>query len=244
MGLASAVSPMYIAEVAPARLRGQLVLMNQLAIVVGSVMAMLVAYLLSSGEHWRWMFASQVVPVLCLAMGLLFVPESPRWLAMIGKPRAALRVLARINGRSQAEKEMKNIQAEWARKSAASPSCGATGVRVALILGIVLMIFAQINGANPILGYAALMFQEAGVSAPADAILNQLYVFGWIGICTLVAFWLTDKFGRRSILIVGCLGIAFGHLLMFLSYVCHWPPVLMLLAMLVPTGAYTLTLSL
>ena len=85
IGLAATVSPMYIAEVAPARLRGRLVLVNQLAVVVGGTLSAVVAYLLSDGGHWRWMFASQAVPVFWLMAGLVFVPESPRWLAMVGR---------------------------------------------------------------------------------------------------------------------------------------------------------------
>ena len=87
VGLASTVSPMYIAEVAPARLRGRLVVVNQLAIVIGLSLSVFVTYLLSFGGHWRWMFATQGVPVVCLMAGLLFVPESPRWLATVGRSR-------------------------------------------------------------------------------------------------------------------------------------------------------------
>ena len=117
VGLASTVSPMYIAEVAPARLRGRLVVVNQLAIVIGLSLSVFVTYLLSFGGHWRWMFATQGLPVLCLMIGLLLVPESPRWLAAVGRYAEALWVLAKINGQAQAEKEMQEIRAELGEES-------------------------------------------------------------------------------------------------------------------------------
>ena len=120
VGLASTISPMYIAEVAPARLRGRLVVVNQLAIVLGLSMSVLVTYWLSFGEHWRWMFATQVAPVFCLMVGLVFVPESPRWLAAMGKSQAALAVLAKINGRARPKRRCARFRRSWARRPAAS----------------------------------------------------------------------------------------------------------------------------
>ena len=243
VGLASTVSPMYIAEVAPAGLRGRLVVVNQLAIVIGLSMSVLVTYWLSFGEHWRWMFASQVAPVFCLMLGLVFVPESPRWLAAMGKFPSALAVLAKINGRTQAEKELKEIQVELGEESGGFRELLRPGVRRALILGILLMVFSQINGVNMILLYTPTLFLEAGITTAPDAILNSVYIDGWILLCTIIAFWLTRKFGRRSILICGTIGMALGHVLMFLNFTYALPTLATLAAMLVPTGAFTLTLA-
>ena len=243
VGLASTVSPMYIAEIAPARLRGRLVLVNQLAIVIGGMMSIFATYLLSFGGHWRWMFFTQVAPVLCLMAGLLRAPESPRWLAVMGRSKAALGVLARINGRIQAEKELKEIEAELDKETGSFGELLRPGVRLALILGIVLMVFSQINGGNMILAFGPMLFLEAGVAAAPDALLNSFFIQGWIMLCTMVAFWLTRAFSRRSILIAGAIAMALGHVLMFLSFACRWPPSLMFAAMLVPTGAFTLTLA-
>lgn len=127
VGLASTVSPMYIAEVAPARLRGRLVVVNQLAIVVGLSLSVVVTYLLSFGGHWRWMFATQGIPVFCLMIGLFLMPESPRWLAMVGKHAAALRVLRKINGKCKRNVNYWKSATNWASRQAVSANYFARG---------------------------------------------------------------------------------------------------------------------
>jgi sugar porter (SP) family MFS transporter len=243
VGLASTVSPMYIAEIAPAHLRGRLVVVNQLAIVIGLSMSVFVTYLLSFGGHWRWMFATQAVPVASLIAGLAFVPESPRWLATVGKYAAALQVLVKINGQARAKRELEEIRTELGDETGGFGELFRPGIRVAVAIGIALMVFSQINGVNMILLYTPTLFLEAGITSAPDAILNSVYIDGWITLCTVVAFWLIRTFSRRSILIVGTLIMAVGHLLMFLTFTFATPAAFMLLAMLVPTGAFTLTLA-
>ena len=243
VGLASTVSPMYIAEVAPARLRGRLVVVNQLAIVIGLSLSVFVTYLLAFGGHWRWMFATQAVPVFCLMAGLVFVPESPRWLAMVGNHARALRVLVKINGVAQAERELREIRAELGAETGGFGELFRPGVRLAVAIGIALMVFSQINGVNMILLYTPTLFLEAGITTAPDAILNSVYIDGWITLCTVIAFWLIRKFSRRSILIGGTIAMAAGHLLMFASFTYALPSIFTLAAMLVPTGAFTLTLA-
>ena len=243
VGLASTVSPMYIAEVSPPHLRGRLVVVNQLAIVIGLSLSVLVAYELSFGGHWRWMFITQLLPVACLMFGLFFIPESPRWLASVGKSPKAFDVLCRINGQARAEKELTDIQAELGEESGGLSELCRRGVRLALLIGIVLMVFSQINGVNMILLYTPTLFLEAGITDAPDAILNSVYIDGWITLCTVLAFWLTRTFGRRPLLIAGTIAMAVGHFLMFLNFTCHFPAVLTLVVMLVPTGAFTLTLA-
>jgi sugar porter (SP) family MFS transporter len=243
VGLASTVSPMYIAEVAPPRLRGRLVVINQLAAVVGLSLSVFVTYPLSFGGHWRWMFATQAVPVFCLMAGLLFVPESPRWLAAVGRCKEALLVLARINGQARAEQELSEIKAELGDESGGFAELLRSGIRLAVIIGIMLMVFSQINGVNMILIYTPTLFLKAGSTTAPDAILNSVFVDSWITLCTVIAFWLTRTFSRRSILIWGTIAMGVGHLLMFLSFAYHMPIGVTMAVMLVPTGAFTLTLA-
>ncbi len=115
--LASIVSPMYIAEVAPARMRGRLVLVNQLAIVVGSLSSIIVSYFLSLSGSWRWMFASELVPIVVLIIGLSFVPESPRWFAQKKRREQARAVLTQIGGPQYADSEMEQIAASLREKA-------------------------------------------------------------------------------------------------------------------------------
>jgi sugar porter (SP) family MFS transporter len=243
VGLASTVSPMYIAEVSPARLRGRMVVVNQLAIVIGLSLSVYVTYLFSFGGHWRWMFATMALPAAVLLVGLFFVPKSPRWLAARGDYGGARQVLAAINGPVQAERELAEIREELAEESGGFGELIRPGVRMALAIGIILMVFSQINGVNMILLYTPMLFVEAGVTDNPDAILNSVYVTTWITFCTVAAFWLTSRFGRRPILICGTLGMALGHVLMFLRYTYALPRPMTIAAMFVPTGAFTLTLA-
>lgn len=243
VGLSAAISPMYIAEIAPVHLRARLVTLNQLAIVLGKLMSILATWLLSFGGHWRWMFASQIVPVLPLAIGILLVPESPRWLAAAGRIKDSLNVLARINGPAQAHKLIEEIQDNLRADTGSFRELFQPGLRLALFIAVTLMIFSQINGVNMILIYTPTMFLEAGLSQAKDAILNSILIYSWILLNTLGAFWLTKRFGRRPILIGGTIAMSIGHLLMFVSFTYHLSPLLTLLAILVPTGAFTLTLA-
>jgi sugar porter (SP) family MFS transporter len=214
-----------------------------LAIVIGLSLSVFVTYLLSFGEHWRWMFATQGIPVACLIVGLFIVPESPRWLAAVGRHLEALGVLAKINGRTRAETELQEIREELGEESGGFAELFRPGVRTALLIGIVVMVFSQINGVNMLLLYTPTIFMEAGITTKPDAILNSVFIDGWITCCTVVAFWLTRRFGRRPILIWGTIAMAAGHLLLCLTFACHLPPIFTLAAMFVPTGAFTLTLA-
>lgn len=243
VGLASTVSPMYIAEISPAHLRGRMVVLNQLAIVVGLTLSVYVTYLLSFGGHWRWMFASEALPVAFLAFGLLFVPKSPRWLAMRGQKDQAFDILARINGRTQAAVEIQAIEEEIHAEKGGFRELLQPGIRRALIIGVTLMVFSQINGVNMILIYAPTLFMEAGVTNAPDAILNSVYLTSWITLCTMVAFWLTAKFGRRPIIIIGTLGMALGQVIMFFKFTYGLPALFSLAGMFLATGSFTLSLA-
>jgi sugar porter (SP) family MFS transporter len=243
VGLAAATSPMYIAEIAPAHMRGRLVTVNQLAIVIGINLAVIASYLLSFGEHWRWMFASEALPILFLMVGLYFVPESPRWLASRKRDDDALDVLTRINGSEQAARELGEIQEELQEESGSFGELLQPGIRLALLIGIVIMIFSQINGVNMMLIYGPTILVEAGVGTASQAIFFTIFLNLGILISTIIAFWLVQKLGRREIMITGVTVMALGHLAMSATFFMNGSPFLNLAAMFLAAGAFTLSLA-
>jgi SP family arabinose:H+ symporter-like MFS transporter len=212
VGLSSIVSPMYIAEISPARIRGRLVTVNQLGIVGGSFIAILVSYALArsgiKGE-WRWMFASECVPVALLLVGLLFVPESPRWLAQRGRPEAASAVLTRIEGVDCAAAEMLAMATVSTEERGRFIELFRPGMRVALLIGVGLAVFQQITGASILFANAPIVFQKAGFSAAPDAIGQTVLLQIWNVVMTVLSMWLVDRVGRRLLLLwgVGAMGL-------------------------------------
>ena len=241
IGLAMMSSPIYLAELSPPHIRGGLVNVNQLSNVIGINLAVIVSYFFSSGTSgWRWMFGSQAVPVFFLVTGLLLIPESPRWLAARGRIPEALKVLTKINGKEAAENELNEIQKELTQETGSFRELFQPGIRLALFIGIVIMIFSQINGVNMMLLYAPSILAEAGISVGSNAILSSIPIFLLIFICTLIAFPLIERFSRRGLLITCVLLMALGHVIMAVNLQQHWPPLYTLVPMLIGTGAFTL----
>jgi SP family arabinose:H+ symporter-like MFS transporter len=244
IGLAMISSPIYIAELAPPHIRGSLVNVNQLSNVIGINLAVIVSYLFSSDDFgWRWMFASQAVPVLFLTFGLLLIPESPRWLAAKNRKEKALDVLTKINGKTKAERELQEIEKGLEDEEGTFSELLGPGLRRALIIGIVLMIFSQINGVNMMLMYGPTILAEAGISVSSSAILSSIPVYVFIFICTIAAFGLIKRFSRRGLLITSVLLMAFGHVVMAVNLQQSWPPLFTLVPMLIGTGSFTLGLA-
>lgn len=242
IGLAMMTSPIYIAELAPRHLRGQLVNVNQLSNVIGINLAVVVSYIFSfdEDEGWRWMFASEAIPIVFLIVGLLIIPESPRWLASKNRLPEALKVLTSINGKDVANKELKEIEQELNFETAKFRELFQPGIKLALFVGIVLMIFSQINGVNMMLLYAPVIMNEAGISFGSNAILSTIPIYVLIFVCTVIAFRLIKRFSRRGLLISSVLLMALGHLIMYTNLQQHWPPIFTLIPMLIATGAFTL----
>ena len=214
VGLASIVSPMYIAEVAPARMRGRLVLVNQLAIVVGSLSSIIVSYFLSLSGSWRWMFASELVPILVLLIGLTFIPESPRWFAQKNRREEARGVLTRIGGPQHADSEMEQIARSLRQKTGSFADLFRPGLRTALLIAFTLAVLQQFSGTSPLLFHTPLIFQRAGFENISDAILQSIIVNLWNLTWTAIGLWAVDRFGRRPLLLTGTTVMAIGFALM------------------------------
>lgn len=241
IGLAMISSPIYIAELSPPQIRGSLVNVNQLSNVIGINLAVIVGYFFSQGENgWRWMFASQAVPVLFLILGLLLIPESPRWLAAKNRVGEALKVLTKINGKTIAEAELKEIEKELCEEEGTFQELFHPGIKLALFIGIVLMIFSQINGVNMMLMYGPTILADAGIKVSSNAILSAIPIYILIFICTLIAFGLIKRFSRRGLLITSILFMTLGHIVMAINLQMSWPPLFTLVPMLIGTGAFTL----
>lgn len=244
IGLAMMSSPIYIAELSPPHKRGALVNVNQLSNVIGINLAVIVGYFFSfDGWGWRWMFAAQAVPVLFLTVGLMLIPESPRWLASKGRREEALAILKKVNVAKIAEQELSNIQKALGTATGSFRELLQPGMRKALFVGIVMMVFSQINGVNVILLYAPSILAEAGVSVGSNAILSSIPVYVFIFICTVAAFGLIKRFSRRGLLIASVCGMCAAHLLMAFILHGNWSPMATLVPMLLGAGSFTLGLA-
>jgi MFS transporter, SP family, xylose:H+ symportor len=212
VGMASMMSPMYIAEVAPANIRGRLVSWNQFAIIFGMLIVYFVNYSISlqgddSWLHdigWRWMFASEIIPATLFLIFLFFVPETPRYLVMTNKQDKALDVLTKINGSVIARKVLDEINMTIGQKSGKLFSYGIAIV----VIGIMLSVFQQFVGINVVLYYAPEIFRNMG--SGTDVALLQTVIVGIINLSfTVLAIMTVDKFGRKPLMIIGAAGMAF-----------------------------------
>lgn len=210
IGMASMLSPLYIAEVAPARIRGRMVSLNQLAIVSGMVVVYYVNSLIANqGDDawnvavgWRWMFGSGALPAVFFFVLLFLVPESPRWLTERGRESEALAVLERVGGREEAAAQMQEIRSVLAQESGSLGQFFQRGMRRPLTIALVLAVLQQITGINVVLYYAPEIFKTAGVQA-TRAIGDTVTVGVVNMLFTLVAIWMVDRLGRKPLLLIG-----------------------------------------
>ncbi len=213
VGLASAISPMYISEIAPAHIRGRLISFNQFAIIFGMLVVYFVNWGIADGKSpewinatgWRYMFISESIPAFIFGVLLIFVPETPRYLAMQNNDAKALSILAKINGENAAQKILKEIKATVEISSAKLLSYGVT----VLVIGILLSVFQQFVGINVALYYAPRIFESMG--AAKDASMMQTVVMGLVNVVfTVIAIVTVDHWGRKPLLITGSIGMAIG----------------------------------
>lgn len=213
VGLASAVSPMYIGEIAPADLRGRLVSLNQFAIIFGMLVVYFVNYFIALGKSieyinetgWRLMFVSEAIPAAIFGLLLFFVPETPRYLALKNRNDKALQILTRINGPEEAGSILKEIRQSVIASSENLFSYG----RIVILIGILLSVFQQFVGINVAIYYAPRIFESMG--AAKDASMLQTVVMGLVNVIfTVVAIVTVDKYGRKILLMIGSVGMALG----------------------------------
>lgn len=213
VGLASAISPMYIGEIAPADIRGRLVSINQFAIIFGMLVVYFVNWGIANGKPlewintigWRWMFVSEAVPAALFGIFLFFVPETPRFLAINNQNEKALHILTRINGIDQAKIIFTDIKSSVEKSSAKLFSYG----KIIILIGVLLSVFQQFVGINVALYYAPRIFESMG--AEKDASMLQTVVMGLVNVIfTVVAIMTVDKWGRKPLLMIGSVGMAIG----------------------------------
>jgi MFS transporter, SP family, xylose:H+ symportor len=250
VGAASMASPMYIAEIAPARIRGTMVSVNQLAIVTGMLVIYFVNYWIAgrgdeawNAEYgWRWMFASGLAPSLLFLGLLLFVPESPRWLVKQQRGAQAREVLTRVNGRAAAEVELRSIEDAIAREGATLGQLLQPGLRMALAIGVVLAVLQQVTGINVFLYYAPEIFKKLG--AGTDAALLQTITVGAVNLLfTLVAIYTVDRWGRKPLMVTGAAGMGLCLLAMGWASYCQQTDLWALLCILGYIACFALSVG-
>ncbi len=257
VGLASAICPMYIAEVAPSNLRGTLVSWNQFAIIFGQLVVYFVNFLIL-GEHtqpiiekigetvyqvssasdewtiqtgWRYMFGSEGIVAGIFTLLVCLVPESPRYLAMTGKDSLALKVLTKINGKTKAEEILQDIKNTVSVKSEKLFSFGI----MVVFIGVMLSVFQQAVGINAVLYYAPRIFESMNMGNP----MVQTVIMGIVNIAfTLVAVFTVEKLGRKPLLIWGSIGMAIGALGVALSNVTELPAIFPVVSIMIYSASF------
>lgn len=214
VGIASLLSPMYISEIAPAKIRGTLVTLYQLAIVIGiNLVYYINLQIASSGDAqwnldigWRIMLGSEVIPALLFIILLFFIPESPRWLASKGKIDSAKAIIEKINGQNKSAELLNEIQDSFKEERGSILVLFTSGLRMAIVVGMFLAFFSQITGINAIIYYAPEIFKNIGFGA--DSAMFQTVIIGTVNtVFTFVAIAFIDKYGRRTLLLWGISGM-------------------------------------
>jgi len=247
VGLASMISPMYIAEITPANIRGRMVACNQFAIILGQLLVYCVNYgiALSGSANWldtmgwRFMFLSGAVPSLLFFLLLFVVPESPRWLAAKGMQAQAAAVLEKLLGKVQGQKELHTILHSVNAGTTSRSPLFSFGVGI-IVIGIMLSVFQQFVGINVVLYYAPEVFRSVGSST--DVALLQTIIVGVINlIFTTIAIMTVDNFGRKPLQIIGALGMAIGMFALGTAFYGKMSAVVALGAMLFYVASFAIS---
>lgn len=261
IGLASAISTVYIAEIAPAAFRGRFVALNQLTIVIGILSAQIVNYLIAekvplgadeafilgswNGQMgWRWMFFVCAFPSLVFLLMLMLMPESPRWLLKAGKTEKAMRILQRVGGSDYANSESATIQnaLNQASEITSLRKLIALGMGNVLVLGVVIAVFQQWSGINTVFNYAQEVFAAAGYGI-SDTLFNIVFTGSVNLVFTLIAMNKIDKWGRKSLMLAGASGLAVIYLFLGGAFYFDLMGMVVLLLVVAAIAIYAMTLA-
>jgi sugar porter (SP) family MFS transporter len=217
VGAASMVVPLYIGEVAPPRIRGALVSLNQLAITSGILVSYLADYWLADTKSWRLMFGLAAIPAVLLFAGMIFQAESPHWLIMRGRDADARRVLSRLRAPEEIEPEIAEVHRVTELEQLRTRDLLSAKLRPMIAVGVLLAIFQQVTGINTVIYYAPTLLQSAGFGTNG-ALLANVVNGGVNVIMTIIAIRLLDRVGRRPMLLAGTMGMAVGMFLTAFSF--------------------------
>lgn len=262
IGLASNLSPMYIAEISPAHMRGRFVSINQLTIVIGILLAQIVNLCIArpvpldataeiineswNGQYgWRWMFGAETVLASCFFMLMFFIPESPRWLIKYGKNDLAEKILAKIGGASYAKAEVADINETLADREIAHVNFRdllEPRLFKIICLGVFLAVFQQWCGINVIFNYAQEVFAAAGFGVSAT--MFNIVITGVVNlVCTFVAIYAVDKIGRKPLMLFGSIGLAVVYAALGTGYYLNSTGIYMLFLIVLALACYAMTLA-
>lgn len=210
IGVASVVAPMYIAEIAPPRIRGILVTLYQMAIVTGILASYFINWLLAGlgPNSWRWMFATAAAPSLAFFLALLFIPESPRWLLRWNRAEDALAVLARVSGRGDAQQQAEEIRSSLTEETGSWRELLEPRLRRPIAVAVLLAVFSQITGINTVIYYGTLLLKEHGGYGKSSDAFGANVLIGLVNFAvTIAAIALIDRIGRKPLLLCGIAGM-------------------------------------
>ena len=229
IGGASMLTPLYLAEIAPADHRGALVSFNQLAVTSGILVSYLVGYAMASSGAWRWMLGLGGVPGVILGFGMLLLPETPRWLAGHGHVDETKASLRRLRGpKADIEPELAELRADLKADAQVKPEnqLSHSAARLPLIVGVGLAVFQQVTGINTVIYFAPQIFQASGLSSASAAILATAGIGVVNVVMTAIAIWLVDRVGRRPLLLFGVAGMGFSLCVLAAGFLLGHGPLL------------------
>lgn len=245
VGMASMLCPMYIAEISPAKVRGRNVAINQLTVVIGILVTNLVNYFIADTgpDAWRWMFGLGVVPSIVFLVGVLWLPESPRWLLKAGKEEEARRVLHKLGSGSFVSTTFTEIEKSLVGvKKLSYKAVFEKSVRPAVVVGITLAVFQQFCGINVVFNYTSTIFESVG--ANLDRQLFETVAIGAVNlIFTILAMWQVDKLGRKPLMLIGSLGLSVVYLVLAFLLQNHYPAGMVSIFVLLAISMYAISIA-